>query len=105
MPRRRTPKGFRYFRREFLNREGYYLGAYILATLREDDNYGRLNISDCDRRVCLELDGEDRASLRNSVHKLDLLIATCTAMRDGLIDGFEEARQREAALRRMRDRS
>ena len=32
----RIPKGYRYFRREFLNREGYYVGAHILATITTD---------------------------------------------------------------------
>lgn len=102
MPGRRTPKGYRFFRREFLNREGWYLGAHILATVSEDDNYARVNIADCDRVIRLEFDGEDRQSLRSAQYKLDVLISTLTAVRTELTDGYEPYRQRQAARRRRR---
>lgn len=102
MPARRTPKGYRYFRREFLNREGWYLGAHILATVSEDDNYARVNIADCDRVIRLEFDGADRQSLRNAQHKLDVLISTFTAVRAELAEGYEGHRQHEAERRRRR---
>jgi len=104
MPRRRIPKGYRYFRREFLNREGWYLGAHVLATVGEDGNYGRVNIADCDRVVRLEFDGEDREQLRNSLHKLDVLIETFTAVRQQLTDGYA-AHSADARWARRKGRS
>lgn len=105
MPRRRPPKGYRFFRREFLNREGFYLGAHILATVADNDNYARVNIADCDRVIRLEFDGEDRVSLRNSVQKLDLLIGTLTAVRQELVEGYVPYRRLVAARRRQRHAS
>jgi hypothetical protein len=105
MPRRRPPKGYRFFRREFLNREGFYLGAHILAVVNDNDTYARVNIADCDRVVRLEFDAENSASLRNSVQKLDLLIGTLTAVRQELLDGYLPYRERQAAQQSRRQSS
>lgn len=97
---RRLPKGYRYFRREFLNREGWYLGAHILATVAERGNYARVNIADCDRVVRLEFDGEDKGQMRNSLHKLDVLITTLTDVRNELSVGYAAYRKAEAERKR-----
>ncbi|HEX3803199.1 MAG TPA: hypothetical protein VHV75_10195 [Solirubrobacteraceae bacterium] len=105
MPRRRTPKGYRYFRRAFLNREGWYLGAHILATVAESGNYARVNIADCDRVIRLEFDAEDTREMRNSLHKLDLLITTLIEVRNELTNGYIAHRTAEAERRRKRRQS
>lgn len=105
MPPPRVPKGCRYFRREFLNREGWYLGAHILATVAKEPNYGRVTIADCDRAIRLELDGEDKGQMRNSLYKLDVLITTLIAVRQELTDGYAAHRKAQAKReRRQRTR-
>ncbi len=66
----------------------------------QDGNCARVNIADCDRVVRLELDAEDAAQLRNSLHKLDVLTGTLTEVREQLVDGYEKFRRQQAAGRR-----
>lgn len=101
-PRRRLPKGCRYFRRAFLNREGWYLGAHVLATVGSEGNYARVNIADCDRVIRLEFSGEDAQELRNSLHKLDLLLTTLTEVRGELTSGYAAVQEAKAESKRAR---
>jgi hypothetical protein len=81
-----TPSGYRYYRRKFLNREGFHAGAYVLATVKATTKYGQLRITDCDRTIDLECDVATPGQLRNTKHKLDVLIEALTSLRAALVD-------------------
>lgn len=77
--------GGRILRRSFLNRRGHHEGAYVLAEMRRGAmSAGTLTISDCLRQVTLEFSRHDRAAVRNSIYKADVLLRTVGALRDEL---------------------
>ncbi len=81
-----TPSRYRYYRRKFLNREGFHTGAYVLASVKATTKYGYLRITDCDRAIELECDVSTPSHLRNTKHKLDVLIEALTGLRAALVD-------------------
>jgi hypothetical protein len=81
-----TPSGYRFYRRRFLNREGFHTGAYVIATVKSGDHYGGIRITDCDRVIDLEFLVSNARELRNSTHKLDVLIEALTGFRAALVD-------------------
>lgn len=88
-----APVGYRYYRRQFLNRPGIHEGAYVLASVAADSRHHVLCISDCDRVIRLEFDRSSARRRRNALHKLDLLIDTLTGFRAALIEA-DAARRR-----------
>lgn len=77
-----TPDGYSYYQRKFLNRPGYHAGAYVLATV--EGSCGYLTIADGRRLITLDFYVSTPENRRNSLHKVDALIDTLTAMRAAL---------------------
>jgi hypothetical protein len=106
-PRYRT----RVCERRFLNRPGFHAGAYVRAEIEDttrrvvgDHNFEpeiELEISDCSRRVDLEFDVDSPAALRNSLYKIDTLIAVLQRFRGGIVaeSTLYQARERELRCR------
>lgn len=96
-------KGFRYYRRSFLNRPGHHATAFIYATVPctkpdddEDTCYPTLTIADCSRSISLSIDCESEDAMNNSLYKLDMLITSLTE--------FREAVRIECEIQKKRDR-
>ncbi len=70
-------------RKKFLNHTGYHSVACIGYSLTLDDNNGRtvpypdgtMYITDCSRTITLELDIVTKKQLKNTLHKLNVIIA------------------------------
>lgn len=88
-----TPRGYRYYRREFLNRPGKHAGAYVLASINRSAPYGTVTIADCDRIVRLEFDGADASDRRNAIRKATVLIETLTDFRNALAESCTVTRR------------
>ncbi|QBI19618.1 hypothetical protein ER308_08685 [Egibacter rhizosphaerae] len=106
---------YRFYRRRFLNRPGMHTGAYVLAAVEDtrvladdDARYAdhTLRISDCDRVISLDLDLGSPAHRRNTLAKIDTLIATLVKLRAALGEEARVAanRERTRTLRDRRDR-
>jgi hypothetical protein len=96
-------RGFRYYRRSFLNRPGHHATAFIYATVpftkaedEEDSCYPVLTIADCNRSISLSIDCGSGADAKNTLYKLDMLIETLTE--------FREAVRIECEIQKERDR-
>lgn len=86
-----------YYKRKFLNGRNYHAGAFILAKITKDwwistnrktkkktkhiDYSVTLDLADCSRIICLDLDLCETRSSKNSLKKLDILIDTLVAFR------------------------
>jgi hypothetical protein len=82
-----------FFLRKFLNRKGYHSNAFIFAEINRSegkDKKGKvqywhdteLKIADCDRIVSLSMDLHSVNLASNSLHKLDILIASLKSFRN-----------------------
>jgi len=74
-----------FYSRKWLNREGHYGTAFILAKVGKKGNSGidaTVTLSDCYRQIDLSFDVCDREDLENSRFKLDNIIETLTLFRD-----------------------
>ena len=118
------PYGARVNERWFLNHPGFHGGAYVLAYLEDtSDRHPRpeewcdedcrecphnfepdvlLEISDCYKRIELEMDFDTEAGRQNSLHKLDTLIAALRVFRTGLVEEFDEYDRRERELAELK---
>lgn len=93
--------------REFLNLPGWHSVAVVLGIIRVDNDWvdSQLIVTDCDRKVVLDVSVHDAESRQNSVHKLRTLAAACSGMADWIegpgADLFAEieARKGDARLR------
>ena len=75
-------KKYKFYVREFLNKEGYHEGAYILGFIRER-GYTEFAISDCNRVVRLSVELSEDATdgdLLNSISKLEKVAMVATGM-------------------------
>lgn len=102
-------KTYRVFRREFLNNEGFYAGAYIIAKVEDtsgkrqtEDKEVRpsasLEIADCSKSIYLEIDvGGEWGT--NTVHKLDKLIEVLEETREAVIEENELSDRRREERR------
>jgi hypothetical protein len=94
-------RGYRYYRRTFINRPGYHATAFVFATVScagADDEYGphcELVIADCSRSISLSIDTGNEESRANTLYKLDTLITTLTEFRAAYIAECEAVRSRE----------
>ena len=101
--------------RHFLNLPGFHGGAYVVAYVEDTTSRGPLTcakrqrnfeprmileIADCTNRVNLEFDLDSMARRENSLHKLDVLIATLCRFRSGLIAEFDQYDRRQSELDR-----
>lgn len=71
-----------------LNNPGHHSTAAIAVKLESsfrDAPYGSVQISDCDRKIELLIDSGNPEEFANSVHKLDVLLVTLTALQRALI--------------------
>lgn len=71
-----------------LNNPGYHSTAAIAVKLEggwRGFPHGSIQISDCDRKIELLLDAGNEKEFTNSVHKLDVLLVTLTALQRALI--------------------
>lgn len=65
--------------RKFLNSKGYHSTAAILASVEfdEGENYksawSTLSISDCSRKVSIDLSADNKTELKNTLEKLRIL--------------------------------
>ncbi len=95
-------RGYRYYRRSFINKPGFHATAFVYATVsktRADDEsgcYTNLDIADCNRSISLSIDCDGEASIANSLYKLDTLIDTLTE--------FREAFKKECDIQRERSK-
>lgn len=94
--------------RRWLNTPGYHSTAYIWCSIRpeidvdeEDEDAPRtrieFEITDCGNRIRLEFDVYDEAQRRNSLYKIDTLVACASSFRQALIDEIEHQRRLERA--------
>ena len=108
-----NPRKARVVEQHFLNLPGFHAGAFIRAYVEDTgakqlgtDKEGRpisapspqlvVEIADCYRRIELEFCVDDAEERLNSFHKIETLIASLQAFRDGM--------SAEAELRRRRAR-
>ena len=61
-----------------------------------------LEIADCNKRVKLEFDFDSEEGRRNSLHKLDTLIAALRVLRTGLEQEQAEYVRRERELKELK---
>lgn len=94
----------RYYRREFLNKQGHQAGAYVFAevsdtTLEGASDYADIEfrVADCYRAITLDFGLYDESERENSLYKLDVLIETLL--------GFRAAWIIEASIQKRRERS
>ena len=98
--------------RRFLNLPGYHAGAYVVAYVPdssfcpEGDPHSWccepiLRISDCGRVISLEFDLDAPQEVRNSLHKIDVLVDALTRFR-AAIEAEAEAR---ASARKKRSKA
>lgn len=78
-----------YGRRALLNLPGYHTTAAIVAEVENFDGWWRatLHISDCDRKVSLDLPDPgvcDDAAFDNAMHKLDTLVGSIRELQKGM---------------------
>jgi hypothetical protein len=110
-----NPRRGRVVEQHFLNLPGFHAGAYIRAyvedtseretrppTKRHNHHYISgphivLEISDCYKRIELDFDITSAEQRLNSFHKVDTLIVSLLAFREGMAA--------EAALQRRRERA
>jgi hypothetical protein len=109
--------------RWFLNLPGFHGGAYVVAYVEDTSNRGLqyhtdcdgckkcpwnfeprmiLEIADCEDRINLEFDVDSEARRKNSLHKLDTLIAALRVFRSGVEAEFAEYDRRERELEALR---
>ena len=110
--------------RWFLNLPGFHGGAYVLAYLEDTDGLPprperwcedtcldcphnfepmfKLEISDCYERINLEFNFDSEEGRRNSLHKLDTLIAALRVFRTGLEQELAEYVRREHELKELK---
>jgi hypothetical protein len=110
--------------RVFLNLPGFHRGAYVLAFVEDTSDrhperekwcdedcpdcphnfepHVVLEVADCRDRIELEFDLDSEAGRRNSLHKLDTLIAALRVFRTGLVEEFDEYDRRERELEETR---
>jgi hypothetical protein len=60
-----------------------------------------LDISDCSRKIYLDLSMDDKQSFNNTIHKLDLIIDTITKVKEALVIEFA-LKEKRAAIRKKR---
>lgn len=100
-------RGYRYYRRSFLNRPGFHASAFVFATVtstKADDETGcdtELTIADCHRSICLSIECYSEESAANSLYKLDTLIETLTEFREAFKKECEVQRERERRMTRV----
>jgi hypothetical protein len=96
----------RFYRRRFLNRRGYHVGAYVIADCQVDVFRRRdpraehfvdadVTIADCSRIVTLDFDVSDETDARNALHKARLLrdvMVEFTAALEAAVDDWRELR-------------
>jgi hypothetical protein len=107
--------------RQFLNLPGFHDGAYVVAYVEDTsvraiskrDTYGDtdryvnhrpriiLEISDCTRRINLELELDSDLRLENSLHKVDVLAAALAEFRAGLVEEARLYRERKPEVKRL----
>lgn len=95
----------RYYVRKFLNRRGYFGGAYVLAyveraPVNSPAGYGidtHLEIADCSRRVSLDFPMWSKADRANSLAKARLLAEVTARFAEALEIELEEAAKRPAS--------
>jgi hypothetical protein len=105
--------------RRFLNLPGFHGGAYVVAYV--EDTSGRditkrdpfgyegsrytnpqpriiLEIADCSNRINLEFELNAELDVENSLHKVDVLVATLSEFRGGLVEEAGLYRERQPAV-------
>jgi hypothetical protein len=114
------PYGTRVSERWFLNLPGFHGGAYVLAYLEDTSELhprpeewcdedcpecphnfepnSLLELSDCYKRIQLDMDFSTEAGRQNSLHKLDTLITALRVFRAGVEAEFAEYERREQEL-------
>lgn len=99
-------------RRGLLNGPGFHSTAAIVAEITDSgDNVAwdkpyypsrpqpTLVISDCDRSIDFDFNGDTAEGMRNDQRKLDTLIDALTKLRDGIAIENERFRARERAFK------
>lgn len=95
-------RGYRYYRRSFINRPGFHATAFVFATVTstkaddEDGSYFELTIADCSRSISLSIDCHSEESAANSLYKLDALIETLTEFREAFKEECKIQQERES---------
>ena len=92
----------RYYVRKFLNRRGYFAGAYILASVEHAPanataGYGidtHMEITDCSRRIELDFPMWSKGDRANSLAKARLLAEVMDRFADALEAEIEDVAQR-----------
>lgn len=94
-------RGYRYYRRSFINRPGFHATAFVFATVSRtgaDDSQAphfELVIADCSRSISLSIDAYGEECRANTLYKLDTLITTLTEFRAAYIVECEAIQTRE----------
>ncbi|MDX6475940.1 MAG: hypothetical protein QOH95_1451 [Gaiellaceae bacterium] len=108
--------------RRFLNLAGFHGGAYVVAYVEDTsrrevtkrDNFGYedsryvnpqpriiLEIADCSERISLEFAVRSELDVENSLHKVDVLLATLAEFRAGLVEEARLYRERGPEVERL----
>jgi hypothetical protein len=110
--------------RWFLNLPGFHGAAYVVAYIEDTSACGPrcdpdcydgceecpqnfeprmiLEMAGCTDRISLEFDVDSEAGRKNSLHKLDTLIAALRVFREGVVAEFVEYDRRERELEKQR---
>lgn len=91
MSRSTTPK-FIYYRRAFLNKQGFHGRAYVLAEIRHGWAHHTLTLADCSHQIRLEFP-TDQEQYRNSLYKANMLAQVTAEYRDALQEAIAERKQ------------
>lgn len=80
---------------KLLNRPGHHSTAAIACRVEIHNWNGGLDaeiqISDCDRRISLDLEDHTPAAYSNSLYKIDTLINTLTKFKGQFMDAHDDA--------------
>lgn len=97
--------------RHFLNKIGFHSTAAILSFIRIKKGWinSELSITDCERKVELDVSVHNREARENTVHKLRLIASVCTKMADWIEgpgkDLLEQIEKDNNAAKKMGSRS
>ncbi len=97
--------------RKFLNKRGYHAGAYVLAEVEDSTKHKKgkhgwpyvhvdLTLADCSRVVSFDFDLSTAGQRANSLHKVDLMIATLIKFRAALQAEVDLAAERSRSKNR-----
>ena len=111
-------KGLVFSVRKFLNKKRHYNTAAIYATVDfpyDDDKPERphqywspdieLSISDCSRKIHLDLEITGKKNRKNSFRKIDILINTLIELRKAMESGCEWMDERDAYYKKEKKKN